>query len=361
MGAVFRDVRSGRVIWAIKYCDVDGRVRRERTKATTRTLARKLLFDREDAVERARRLALPNVHEFLAPAPLQSVAAFMQEVYLPHCDVALGAGTAVRYRIAWRLHVGPKLGRFLLKDLKRMDLQQYANKRLVSGAAVSTVHQELTLVGGMYTFAMDQELVDRNPVRRVKLPRPNKKLPRFLSDAEEQHLLAVAPEPLRTAIRIAIHTGCRDGEVRNLRWTDIDFEGGNIMVRNTKSRRDRLVPMNATLREVLSKIPRHFSCPHVLVNPRTGKRYAFKLTNSAWKLALKRAAIVGFRFHDLRHTTGSRLAQLGVSPAVIMEILGHSSLQVTQMYMHLQNKNLRDAMAKLDLPPPGPSAAAGGA
>ena len=94
----------------------------------------------------------------------------------------------------------------------------------------------------------------------------------------------------------AIHMGLRRGELFNLRWFDVDFGRGLVNVRNTKTDRDRAVPMNATVRAVLEAQPK--TSAYVFPRPKTGGRlvdikYKFHAARTAAKLA-------DIRFHDLR-------------------------------------------------------------
>lgn len=171
---------------------------------------------------------------------------------------------------------------------------------------------------------------------------------RWLSEKEEATLLAFAPDYFRPAIVISINSGLRDAELRKLTWADVDFERGVLTIRHTKSKRDRVVPMNETLRRTLQQIPRHMTCPHVFTNAKTGRMLTHGFNNTTWKKTLKRAGITKLRWHDLRHTFASRLAQKGVPLQVIKELLGHSTLQMVLRYAHLQQQNLRDAVAALD-------------
>lgn len=348
MGAVIQDRRTpGRTIWTIKFKDVDGRFRRLRTKAATKKFARRLLFDREDAVERARRLGLSSVDEYLAPKPLPTFASFGEE-YLRHCDVKLAAGTVERYRVAWRLYLLPAFGGKRLRDIRAADIQAYCDCRLEAGASKSTAHQELSVLSGLFSHAVRLDVLDRNPVRRVQQPRPDRTITRLLTNDEEARLLAVAPEPLRSAVVLSLNLGLRDGEVRALKWEDVSFEENVAVIRHTKAKRDRMVPLNETARALLAAVPRGAGGLYVIANPRTGRPYRFKLTNSAWKSSLRKAGIVNLRYHDLRHACASRLAAAGVPAIAIMEIMGHSSLNVTQRYMHLSRRDLHEAMARLD-------------
>lgn len=118
-------------------------------------------------------------------------------------------------------------------------------------------------------------------------------------------------------------------------------------MRNPKTKRDRVVPMSRTLFELLDRKPRHIRSPYVFTNPQTGTCYD-RFDNTTWRATVRRAGIENFRWHDLRHTFGSRLAQAGVPILAIRELMGHSRISVTMGYAHMAESNLRDAVATLD-------------
>src|SRR6185295_4752859 len=99
MGAVIRDWRSGRVILAIRYRDVDGRFRKERTKATSESVARRILADRENTVERALLQGLSSIDDLLQPRQVPTVRQFMVE-YRKHLAVRCRPSTLKRYNNA---------------------------------------------------------------------------------------------------------------------------------------------------------------------------------------------------------------------------------------------------------------------
>ena len=81
---------------------------------------------------------------------------------------------------------------------------------------------------------------------------------------------------------------------------------------------------------------------YVFVNPDTGKPY--NTIRKAWTNALKKAKIENFRFHDLRHTVGTRLIEKGIDIKTVQELFAHSSLVTTQRYVHTNSKRKREAM-----------------
>lgn len=349
MGCVYWDKRGAKGTWAIRFKDVDGRVRRERTDALNKSLARRILSERENAVEQARLLGFKNVVQLIAPQPSVTLRAFASE-FLKHVDATLAKSTARGYHDIFRMHLLPALGGLTLREMKPGDLQVFVDKRLAAGAAPSTVRQALSALSGLFRVALGREMVERNPVPLVRKPKVENQIVRYLDFEEEDRLLAFTPEPLRTMIVVAIHSGMRSGEQKRLTWADVRFEQRVVVVRHTKSKKDRVVSMNDTLFEALRGIPRSLASAHVFTNPATGKRYD-RFNNSTWRRVLRLAGIQKLRWHDLRHSFGSRLAQAGVPIVTIKELMGHASIQMTMRYAHLQPGNLRDAVFALDRKP----------
>jgi integrase len=209
------------------------------------------------------------------------------------------------------------------------------------------------VLSGLYREARKRELVDRNPVSMVKKPTVDNKIVRYLDAEEEKELLTRLPEPLHSAVLVALHSGLRESEELNLTWADIRLKERAIVVRQTKSNRDRVVPMDQTLYKLLEGMPRHIRSAYVFTNTDTEDRYD-RFNNTTWRKALKDAGIKAFRWHDLRHTFCSRLAQAGVHPVAIKDLAGHSDLRVTARYMHLAPANLRTAVETLDGPKVAP-------
>ncbi len=100
--------------------------------------------------------------------------------------------------------------------------------------------------------------------------------------------------------------------------------------------------------QTLETLPRHIKSPYVFTNPQTETMYTNPLNNTAWDNLLIRAAISNLRFHDLRHTFGSRLAQRGVPLPAIKDLLGHSSITVTMRYAHMAPSDRANAVRMLD-------------
>lgn len=137
----------------------------------------------------------------------------------------------------------------------------------------------------------------------------------------------------------------RRGELFNLTWEKVDFARDVIYVINTKSGKDRVVPMNQIVRDELTKMKDQSTSESVFVSHRTGINLTE--TKKGFNAACSEAGIKNFRFHDLRHTAGTRLADAGVDAFTIKEILGHSSIQTSAIYVHATNEGKRRAVEAL--------------
>ena len=123
-------------------------------------------------------------------------------------------------------------------------------------------------------------------------------------------------------VLVALTTGARKGELLALRWADIDRERAVAYVRASKNGDRRMLPLTPA---VLEELKRFGGAEHALLfgsERRPGKPMQF---DAAWQLALKEARIDNFRFHDLRHSCASYLAQQGASLVELADVLGPSN------------------------------------
>ena len=153
-------------------------------------------------------------------------------------------------------------------------------------------------------------------------------------------------EYLRALVTAAIYAGPRRGELLKLRWTNVDFDLNTITFKETKTNKDRTVPMEPIVRTALLELrERAGDAEYVFVNPDTGTRYTD--VKKSFSAACRNAGITDFRFHDLRHTFGTRLADAGVDVVKIKELMGHASIVTTMRYIHATDQGKRGAIVVL--------------
>lgn len=154
----------------------------------------------------------------------------------------------------------------------------------------------------LFNLAIDWNLVERNPFKRVALYRVEEKLMRVLTPDEERRLIEAAAPHFKPLIIVAINTGMRRGELLDLQWEQVDLQSWTITVEHSKNGRVRHIPINKTALEALSKLP----------GPRVGHVFHYrglpiKAVKTAFNGAVRRAGIAHCRFHDLRHNADSRI------------------------------------------------------
>ncbi len=232
-----------------------------------------------------------------------------------------------------------------LRQITPMEIERFRSGLLVKGMQKSTTNRYLALLKRMFSLAIDEGLAETNPVRKVKFFSEAENLKeRILTEEEEKRLVESSCDHMKDIVTFAVNTGMRLGEILNLKWANVDMRSGIIKVEFTKSGKTRIVPMNGTVRAILSR-PRKRGEEYVFTNPDSEDRY--REIKRSFKTGCRRASVEGLRFHDLRHTFASRLVRNGVDIGAVRKLLGHSSLLVTQRYVHSDEKTLRSAVGSL--------------
>jgi len=243
-------------------------------------------------------------------------------------------------------HLKPYFGSLDLREITPLQIEAYRAERLKAGMKRSSTNREMALLKKMFNLAIDWGYCSQNPGTKVKLFSEKDNLKeRILTDEEEARLLEKCLDTLKLIIITALHTGMRRNEILNLKWEDIDLKERQIKATKTKSGKNRIVPIDDVLFEVLEKLRVNNRSEYVFENPETGQ--AFKSIRKGFSRACQRAEIKDLRFHDLRHTFASRLIRGGADIISIQKLLGHFSVTVTQRYIHTEAAQLKEAVAVL--------------
>jgi len=212
------------------------------------------------------------------------------------------------------------------KHVTLTEADEYVAVLLDRGLANVTINNWIGLIKRLYNFGVRRRIVLENPLRHLKkLPVEDRPID-ILSEAQVKSVLkaASAETPkLKAAVFIALFAGLRAGEIRRLKWGDVDFEGKRILVRKTKTRSYRYVPMPSRLAAVLLALRGAAQSPVSY----TAKRYF----GEALRDLLRKLEIRG-DWYTLRHTYASRLAQRGVSLYKVSAWLGTKTLAVVQRH-----------------------------
>lgn len=260
-----------------------------------------------------------------------------------------------------RTHFGSGLR---LQALTRSDILSFKAARLSTPTrygrerSIAAVNRDLELLRRVLNFAVGNGWIEVNPFRGkpaiISLSAEPRR-DRVLTVDEEARLLEACTgrrAQLRPLVVVAVETGCRRGELFKLRWSDVDLDARRLTVRaeNSKVERTRSVPLSIRAGDALAGL---FACgkapdPNALV-------FGYRSTpKTAWAGACRAAGIEGLRFHDLRSTCGTRLAERGVDMRTLAEWLGHSDTKTTfRFYVGRSESALDSAVEALDRPADG--------
>ena len=224
---------------------------------------------------------------------------------------------------------------YLLRDLRKKDVKQYAHFRRVT-VSNSTINRECSFARAAINRVIDDyDIVLNNPFEKVKFIEADY-IANYLNRSQYERLLVSALETdnqtLHDFIVLLTMTGCRPIELLTLKWSNVHLDKKQFIVRNhySKSKKTMYKYLNQTAFDVLNNIRNQGA--YVFTNPKTGKGYTtFTKTFSRCK---KRAG-VNCTMYDLRHTYASWLIQKGVGIYTIKDLLGHGDIDSTMRYAHL--------------------------
>jgi site-specific recombinase XerD len=227
---------------------------------------------------------------------------------------------------------------------------EYKARRYAAGLKPASINRELASLKKAFNLAMREwEWCRENPVSKVSMEQENNKRDRWLSVEEEPRLLQGCAPWLHDLVTFALHTGMRMGEILELTWWGVDVNRRTVMVVRSKNGERRTIPINETVMSVLkqkSKV-RSLRTDLVFCSQTFTSMEAGHLRRS-FRVALRKARIDDFHFHDLRHTFATRLVQAGVDLYKVQRLLGHKSPIMTQRSAHHYPESLRDGVEILD-------------
>ena len=290
------------------------------------------------------------------------------------CDQYLSEGTGNKKASTLTIdrgrierHIKPLLGTRLVSEVRTKDIQRFmqdvANGKTAAdiktkfrGRAIveggkGTASRTVGLLGGIFSFAVKQEMRADNPVRGVERYK-DKKGERFLSASE----LAALGEAIRNAevagtnraalaiIRLLSFTGARKSEITNLRWSEVDFDRRCLMLADSKTGA-KVIPLGPPALEILSLIERVQGS--IFVFPAESGSGSFQGTEKVWRKLRKAAGMEELRIHDLRHSFASVGLLAGDNLAIIGKLLGHADVKTTARYAHIADDPLKQAADRI--------------
>jgi len=233
-------------------------------------------------------------------------------------------------------------------------LDGYLAHLTASGLAPSSIARGISSARGLARYLVKAGDLTRDPTVHLRPPRPWRRLPHALAEADVTRLLDPALEPGPTGLRNAAMlelmyaSGLRVSEAVGLRLDGIDLHAGHVRVTG-KGDRERLVPMGAAaverltdyLRAARPALARGRSAPHLFITAR-GRAMT---RQACWHMLRRRGLACGIgpvSPHALRHSFATHLLDHGADLRVVQALLGHADIGTTQVYTHVSRARLRE-------------------
>lgn len=261
------------------------------------------------------------------------------------------------YETSLRLRVVPALGGAKLTAISRIDLQRLVDRLLAQGLDPSSVRNALMPLRAIYRRAHARGEVAVNPTRGLELPAPRGRRDRVATPAEAEMLIGALEPADRAVWASALYAGLRRGELRGLRWEDIDLDAGLIHVRRgwdakegpieakTRSGR-RTVPLPARLGVLLRehRLRQAGGGEGWVFTNRAGQPFDPSVLIDRARLAWKAAGLQPIGLHECRHTYASLMIAAGANLKALSTYLGHASITITlDRYGHMLPGNENEA------------------
>ena len=309
---------------------------------------------------------------------------YLFDIVLPSGSIKQGSFTC--YDNIYRKHIEcSAIDKIKLTELKKEQLQKYFNDLCKTNLKISTIKAIKTFISTVLNYGVNEDYITKNYCTSVKLPKDNtRKKNKFLTDDEVQLIVKNCEDSkLLVIIKICLSTGMRINEILALTENDFNFEDCSIRVNKTLSycrifkddksykRRvivttpkskssDRTVYFNPNIsndikkyitfqKEKYLKFGRKYTPDNIIFTNKNFEYVGYNLLTYHLNTLLKKCNINPSGFHIFRHTSGSKLYEMGVNIKTISEQLGHSNTSITSnIYVHLDKEKKKDAIKHLD-------------
>jgi|SRR5262245_11526177 len=343
-----RERPKGSRNWYIKFdlagTRIDTRARNPKNKKETAiNKAQALLFEAEMRQRVAK--GLPIFEEDEVKPDILTFRRFVETTYLPWSKLNKRSYSTDKSGCKVLLEV---FGDKPIKEIDPFSIEKFKQSQAVLENkwgrvfAPASVNRLLMLLSRIFSLGMEQFILQMNPCLTVKSLRTDNKRKRYMTFDEQDRLLAVCVgrrAHLRDIILVAVNTGLRLSELLRLHAWQIDLDRNQLWATNTKNAKDRAIPLNDEVIEVLTRLKE--------ANPET-PLFPYTSVKKAWLNACEKAGIENLRFHDLRRTFATRLAEGGADVFTIKALLGHATINMAAEYTQATDQGKREAVANIN-------------
>ena len=275
----------------------------------------------------------------------QEVMAYVEGSYAP--------GTAKLYGAAWRNFLN-LVGDIGINEVVMRHADRFKVARLKSVSPVTT-NMHLRILRASFGMAVRWGFIDKNPFSMVRLASVHEKAPEYFSVEEFDKFISVIDRKwFRDIVTFVALTGCRQSEVLNLKWEDVDLDRRVVRIQSsasfkTKTGKMRVLPLSNAAWTLLNEVSKEEHRDFVFLRAEW-KIDRYWVNHLFQRYVKKLGTNKHLTYNSLRHSHASWLALQNVSIYKISKLLGHSDVKVTQKhYAHLESSALRDVVEKLQI------------
>lgn len=351
-GLVWRKLQEGTGVWRIdwsykghRYKEIIGKERH----GITLTIARERFAQLRSRVVLGLQETKPKAHKLRFSTLLDDYLAGPSKLLLSHSH---NMNRAEKY-------LRPKLGDLTLEKLTPSFLTTWLAELQGQGLSGSTVRKILYLTSAVYGHAAKTDSKITNPCSLASLPRKDTKPIVFFTETEIDSLIKACGFNLnhQAAIALGRYAGLRQSEVLGLEWAAIDLNEKRISVHqsmvvgkvrnNTKSGKIRIIPMSEKLHDILSRHGKVNGMEGAVI--KTSKGVPYHKISEFWnRIKCKSGIKSKGTYHSLRHSFGTYCIAGNVDPRTLQSWMGHSNIETTMIYVHLQEQLPASAKAYLE-------------
>ncbi|MEA2062658.1 MAG: tyrosine-type recombinase/integrase [Gemmatimonadota bacterium] len=282
---------------------------------------------------------------------------FFYKIYFPRAQASKKKRSYNTELSLFKHWIEPIIGKLTFENIAPLHLERIKSNMVKAEKSSATQRYALAVVSQVWNLARRDKIVSGDsPTKQVKIRKVDNRRIRFLSLDEAETLLAELEEnseQLHDMALLSLHSGLRAGEIFNLTWDCLDPDRGTMVLKDTKSGRNRAAFMTKKVAAMLYRRKGDQTNGYIF-KTRGGEK--IKEISNAFAVIIDK---IGFNkgvsdprdkvvFHTLRHTYASWLVEKGVALYIVKELMGHSTLVMTERYSHVSPRALEEAVRKLD-------------
>jgi len=336
---------------AKKAADILSSLRQaQRTGEGAQTLSEKRLIKEEEKKVQQNQLEQEAIDN-------KTFGEFFNEVYLPMSSNHKKQYTVKNEIGIFNNWINSEIGHLPFNKIKPFNLEKIKKNMLDAGRSPRSLQYCFAVFRQAWNHARINDLVNEDsPTRKVKLPKVQNKRLRFLSPEEADILLDALKrksQQVHDMTLFSLHTGARSGEIFALTWGVVDLKNGTAQLRDSKGA-DRHAYLTDAVQTILEQMHEGQAVSEFVFKDRNGQQ--IKNISKTFERVVNKLGfnngVVDDRdkvlFHTCRHTFASWHVQNGTDLYTVKELLGHSTIQLTERYSHLRPDGLKQAARCFD-------------